>query len=470
MRQGEQRQANLRLFLEYARQYEDIGYGGLSGFIRFIDKAIREGHDFSGANTASENANVVKVMSVHRSKGLEFPICFLSDCSKKFNTRDLNAGSLIHSTLGFSTKVREPQKLKQYSTAPHEALKLQLEKEALSEEMRILYVALTRAKEKLIITLSLKNAEKKVKSISAGLDDKIGIVPYVVRSAGSYADWLLMTAARQSGMQSLRSLYSLNTEVLEEQSGYKTFVIASHDKEESAQEEIKIDFQSKPNDAILSQLRNNLDFEYQDEDLSKIPAKLSVTDITKKKRGEQTQLRERPDFFKKDHLTPSERGTIVHKFMQFADYHNARKDLMSEIERLLVDGFLTESETKALSIQKLETFFHSKLMSRILNADEIWREFRFFDEVNAGEVYDDLDLSGEQPQILIQGIADCVIVEGESVSVIDYKTDAVQNPDQLVERYEQQLLLYKKALGKCFEKPINQCIIYSTHLGKEIIL
>ena len=210
MKYGQTRKANLRLLIQYAQEYEAGGLKGIAGFLRFVDRMQQRGEDWSCAGAASDRSDAVRIMSIHHSKGLEFPVAFLCDTAKKFNTQDLHSNMLLHSQLGFACCARDFVTRKQYPTVPMEALRLELERSMLSEEMRILYVALTRAKEKLVITAVQNDLEKKLSGFAGALAENDRVSPYVARSAQSYADWdadgaaissRLAQAVRRLGMQ-----------------------------------------------------------------------------------------------------------------------------------------------------------------------------------------------------------------------------------------------------------------------------
>ncbi|HEX3027612.1 MAG TPA: helicase-exonuclease AddAB subunit AddA, partial [Clostridia bacterium] len=208
MTNGEKRRANLRLLLDYARNYEAAGYRGLSGFIRFIDRLGEQNGDLAPASTVTESANVVRVMSIHKSKGLEFPVCVLAGCARQFNREDLNKAALFHPVYGFGSMVRDAKLNCRYTTLPREIVRLETGRSALSEELRTLYVALTRAKEKLIAVLTPANPEGTLKKAAAliapnGKDGAL-ISPYTAGRAQSYAEWLLACALLHPSGSSLR--------------------------------------------------------------------------------------------------------------------------------------------------------------------------------------------------------------------------------------------------------------------------
>ena len=466
MPSGAQKQANLRLLLDYANRYEATGGSGLSGFLRFVDRAVKNGEDFLSANTISEQADVVRIMTIHRSKGLEFPVCIVADCGKRFNREDLNAASLLHPELGFSTKMREPDKLKAYTTLRQEAIRLKLEEETLSEEMRVLYVAMTRAEEKLILTMECGDLDKKLASLSLRAGEGQTFSPYGARRAASYGDWLLMAALRHPDAGELRARTDAPQMVIP--GGELRLRILPAAGESPAAEE-QADFAALPTPELMETIRENVEYSYPYRALSGVAAKLAVTQIVHQG-GNAARLDALPAFRFGKKMTPAQRGTIVHKFIQFADYAAGREDLLAEMERLMVEGFLTEEETAVLPVGKLAAFFSSPLMGRILAADRVLREFRFFDEVPAGRVYPGLPQDAAGEKILVQGIADCVIVEDGKAVVIDYKTDGVREAGELRERYAGQLLFYKDAVEKALGIPVGECILYSVPLEEAVHL
>ena len=190
---AQQRAANLQLLLSYAAKYEAAGHQGLTGFIRFIDRLEEQQAQLSAASAVSESADVVRVMSIHKSKGLEFPICILANCAGAFNPSGRNQRLLLHAKLGAADAARRGHAAL-FSTLPHTAVRLASERSELSEELRVLYVALTRAREKLLLVMTIKNPAQKLSSLAASLGEQAAVSPFAVRSAKSYADWLLAAA------------------------------------------------------------------------------------------------------------------------------------------------------------------------------------------------------------------------------------------------------------------------------------
>lgn len=451
MASGEQKKANLRLLLSYARSYEEIGYRGLSGFLRFIDRAAERGEDFNCANTVSEKADVVRIMSIHSSKGLEFPICIVADLGKKFNLQELTQSFLLHENYGFGMTVRKTEELKEYSNLPLEAIRLAVRQDTLSEEMRILYVALTRAKEKLILLGSGQDIDRLLES-SAGENGDT-----------SYLSWILHAVAKEHGFGKL-----LNKEEKPVVLGRIQCIRAPFIPEGEREQEV-ISFTALPDEKIVKSLEKSLHFEYPYKELSELPAKVTATQLAQKELLETSgELPELSLSEEGDEMTGARRGTVLHSFMQYADYHRAKHDLDGEVSRLVEKGFLTVKEGSLLNRKKIRSFLSSPLFTRMEQAQRLYREYQFIYEIDAGRVDPDLKDDFRQEKVLLQGIADAVLEEKDGIVIVDYKTDRMSQEDDFIEKYSGQLNIYRDALGDYFGKPVKDCLIYSLHLEREI--
>lgn len=470
---------NLRLLLKYAQTYETIGSNGLSGFLRYMERAEETGGDFSASNVMSASADAVRILSIHKSKGLEFPICIVADCGKKFNKVDLNTNVQMNASLGFCMKINDPQTLRSYTSLPYEAIRLKTEQELVSEEMRVLYVAMTRAREKLILVATIPNASNRLRSLltlySAREQGKPS--PYLVFRAQGYDEWLLSVFLFHPGFSEVRKQIGWTELLPEEEScalhGYLAKAGAATE-EASVPERVLYE---APTPELLESLRKTLDFQYEFAPLTQVPAKITVTQIAKRSRAEHREdgralrLNTRPAFLQRlsdrRGFTPAERGTILHRFMQFGDFAAARQDLDGEIDRLVAGKFLTEAEASVLNRPKIRAFLHSALYRRMEAADQLLREYKFIYELPAGAIAE-LPLPLRQEQVILQGIADCLLFEPAGITIVDYKTDYVEEPQILVERYYDQLRIYRDAIARAFDRPVRQCLIYSMHLEMEI--
>ena len=466
MPNGELRLANLRLLLSYAKKYEANGYSGLSGFLRFIDRMRRSRADLSAASTISESANVVRIMSVHHSKGLEFPVCILAGCSRAF--RRERADVLLHPELGPGLRLRDPATGARCSTAVREAVALEQERDEMSEELRVLYVAMTRAKEKLILMTTLDDAKKTLSSLASRLTGEERIGPYVVRGASSISDWLLLCALRHPDAGALRALAGVSDETILPAGERWEFRIIKPQPEEETEAEREPVPAAQADPAILGRLNADLDFTYPYAELNGVCAKVAASELAAGKFAARYSASSRPAFLGESGLSPAERGTALHAYLQFADYRAAAQDPERELSRLEKDGFLTAQQVQAVDLKAVRAFFASPVAGRILVSPSVEREYRFSVEIPAGEVRAELPASLSREPVILQGAADCVFEEEGELVIVDYKTDREKDPEKLWERYREQLSWYRRALELCTGKRVRQCLLYSFSLGREI--
>jgi len=459
-----QRRANIRLFCSYATRYSKAGYLGLSGFLRFIARFQEKNSDMKSASKSPDGEDAVRIMSIHGSKGLEFPICVVADCGKGFNMKDLYQNG-FNGRLGYSMKIRKPDELKRYTNLPFEAIKLENERLLKSEEMRVLYVALTRAREKLIMTMTAENLKTKLEDLLPAIGEKQKLPYYAVRSVRSFGDWLLMAMLRNPESGQLWKIAEENRiHTLPCESGIKLVVTRPPALEETVQAEKK-QFEAATDPTLYQTLRERAEYLYPFAEEAELPSKLSVTQITALQTGEPRITLSKPRFLQEEKMTGAERGTAVHTFLQFADFNRCKEDLQEEIDRMVAQKFITPAQGAALPPQQLRAFFASDIGRAILDAPNAYREYKFMYDLPASELYD--HIAGEE-SILVQGIADCVIEEEDGLIIVDYKTDRVSDPEVLIARYAPQLALYRRALSRQFGKPVKKCVIYSVELERAL--
>ncbi len=462
MPQGEGRRANLRLLIEYAATYDRMGYKGLTTFLRAIGRITERGDDLSAAPVSHGEEGVV-IMSVHNAKGLEFPVVILANADHSFNREDLSRPTITHPQLGFACMRRISGERRQFVTLPLAALRLEMERYSLSEELRILYVALTRAKEKLIVSAAIKNPMKKVRALYTPLDDQNRLPPYIVGECRSVSDWILMALLHHP---------HLGQKLMDGESsavpGFRLCFALPGDVEKSE----SIDVNTKtalPNREDIDELCRRYKFEYPFDTDTHTAAKLSVSELTKGKQKEKESFKSRPAFLEKRGISPAAKGNAVHHFMQMCDYQLASANPKEELKRLVERGYLTASEGDAVALDVIAGFFSSPLAERMFAAKRIIREHKFIFQPDR-ELIERFGLSGLLGEgTVVQGIADCFFVEADGGAVIvDYKTDRVKEPDELRERYGMQLLLYKEILEQSLGLSVKECFLYSFYLGSEI--
>lgn len=458
---GERKKANLRLILEYAKGYEQNYNGGLSGFIRYINSVFENGGDFKKVSMSSETDNVVSIKTIHKSKGLEYPFVFLCSALTAFNKKDLKSQIQTDGKNGIGFKIRNRDELKYYDSIYHYVYQKRNESYLASEEMRLLYVAMTRAKDRLFITF--KNDKKFVSALSkatVSLNTNGGINSSLTARAECMADWILPVLMLHPNGQILRDLSS---GFMCKQFGNAPDVkftvweddVVSSEKKQNA----------KPDDKKLLELKNAIEFEY-DLSLSETAAKLTVTEIAAESR-EMTL--KRPKFITSEgKLSGAEKGTATHLFMQYCDMNLAEKDVSSERDRLYENGLLGNKESTAIEIPLIEKFFRSELYSRMKSAENLERERKFLLRIADIDVPDELKNVYKDTDGMIQGVIDCLFEEDDGIVVVDYKTDSSKDEEALRVEYAPQLILYKAALEAVYGKKVKEAVIYSFRLGKEV--
>lgn len=492
---GEQRQANLRILFERAREFEATSYKGLFNFINFIDKLKTSQGDMGAAKILGENNNVVRIMSIHKSKGLEFPVVFLSGCGKQFNLQDLNGSILLHQDLGFGPDVVDHELRLSYPSAAKQAIREKIRRETLSEEMRILYVAMTRAKEKLIITGVVSNLEKTLArwgSVAQVTGNKLP--PYEVLKGNRYLDWLGAALLRHPDGNILRELggleRDLESSLLTDASSWQVRVWKKEDflafREEEKQEENDFirwldGLTSQENSPLPRELEDRLVWTYPHQQVSQVPAKVSVTELKRWFKVEATEdsgpypenpvtLVQKPLFLqKKKGLSRAEKGTIMHFVMQHLDYQ--REDIVGQLAEMQAKDLLTPEQAACVDPVKIHTFLASPWGRRLLSARAVYREVPFFIEIPCHELYPDLkDETCREEKILLQGVIDCYFEEEDGLVLLDYKTDYVLpgKSEDIRERYRLQISYYARALEMLTGKKVKDKVIYLFATGETL--
>lgn len=456
---GEERMDNLDMLRYYARHFENNGYKGLGAFLRFIDKIQKGNEKLKGAQSLTENHNAVRIMTAHGSKGLEFPICIIAHTVKPFDHRDLDSNTLLCKELGFASRINDKEKSIRYSTVSHKVARLILEQKQTAEEMRLLYVAMTRAKEKLIIPIVYTNIGKLLES-SLALR-QVEKSPAAILGLKSWAHWLLYACAKSPCMRDAMLEFAVNGEYSDKAKFELRLEAEPDDCLEKPQQQ-----EAEPSAEALSDIRKAAEFAYPYSEQTAIASKFSVSEISKTG-GKLYDFSATPDFMLENSMTGAQRGTALHTFMQFADYQKARQDIVAELSRIEKLGLITSRQRAVIDEDKLKTFFSGRLCDRILACDNVLREYKFMTGIDSSQ-FGGTERAGDI--VMLQGVADCVIIEGKEATIIDYKTDFVKDESELVERYAMQLELYKGAISKLLDMPIKECLIYSFCLGKEIVV
>ena len=480
---GEQKCANVQMLIEQAIHYEDTSYKGLFHFVRYIEKLRKYDVDYGEADIINENENAVRIMSIHKSKGLEFPVVFAAGMGKTFNTQDTRSRLILHPELGIGLDCMDTVRRTKTPTLLKRTLARQTEEENLGEELRVLYVALTRAKEKLILCGCLKDVEKKFGEYRQNVDTEHPVSFLARSSAHCYFDWVLP------------ALYSY-PEKYEIRMFGETDARAGHLKEAVrtllTKEQVKRAVQTADKE-LLEKIEERLSFAYPFEAEKDIKTKVSVSEIKHQRMQFEPEEMETvqwyaeeeteeivPDFIeKRDRVNRGAlRGSAMHLVMQCLPFAGSPSDgnkkqmyawIAEELEKLKKAGRLDETMYELVRIPMIVDFFASSLGKRMVQADqreELRKEKAFVLGIPAGEIWD----CDSRELVLVQGIVDAFFYEDGDIILMDYKTDSVEKPEQLIQRYQAQLDLYARALEEATGKKVREKIIYSFHLKKEIIL
>lgn len=492
---GKQRQANLRAFYDRARQYEETSFRGLFRFLRFIERMQERGDDLGAARALSEQEDVVKLMTIHSSKGLEFPVVFVAGLSRKFNMMDINHSYLFDKEYGFASKYVNVEKRITYPSLPQLAFKRKKKLETISEEMRVLYVALTRAKEKLYLVSSVKNAEKTISKWAKALDHTEWLLKDSLRAnAGSYLDWIGPSIIRHQNCEHIHSKQVkssplLPIEIAEHPSCWRMEVIEKEGLVSQAEsnevldddwiDKIKegkmVNIQTEQNEEINERLSYQYPFfsstiSRSKQSVSELKRLYEIRDesaSTELIQKSQKPVFNRPRFMREKALSPAERGTAMHMVMQHLSLESAptTESVKNLLDEMLQKELLTKEQIGAINIQQIILLFSTHIGGKLLDAKKVQREVPFSMAISAQELY---ETSGEET-ILVQGVIDCIMETDEGIYLLDFKTDGIHDRYKggfdeakpvLEKRYKVQLELYEKALKQILKKEIVGKYLY----------
>lgn len=465
MPNGAIRQANLKMLFEKAKQFENASFKGLFNFINFIDRLKNNNGDLSSAKLIGENENVIRIMSIHKSKGLEFPVVFLCGTGKSFNMRDLNEDILLHQDMGIGPKLIDFERRIEYDTLAKEAIKLKIKLETLSEEQRILYVALTRAKEKLIITGISKDLEKDFKQKRELLqiyNENMNIIDYkLVKKYKTYLDWLeLVYLKNENKITDIATLYTYTKTDLEKELNNK-----EQEKLNNIKEKI---FENTKDLKDTENIKEILNWKYRYKKSSEIPTKTAVTRLQAEE-DKKIELTEIPKFMGKEKkITPAEKGTLMHLCIQRLNEKQTytKETIKQMIQSLVLKEIITTTEADAINIDTLYKYTKSALWNDLSKAKEIHKEQPFYINIPAKEIYENIETD---ENILVQGIIDLYYIsEDNKLILIDYKTDYAKKPEELINKYKTQLSIYKKALENSLNRRVDETYIFSTNWGQSL--
>lgn len=460
MQGGEQRYANLMLFAEYIEGFEKRGVRGLSGVIKTFENMRVRGKDLEPA-VVSGSANAVTIMSIHKSKGLEFPVVILANAAGRFNKNDLISNTMLDSDMGFACVRRDPLLKKQFPTLPLVAARIKNTTQLLSEEMRLLYVALTRAKEKMIVTASINKPTEIVPRLWCDIDQ--GRLPaYTVRDQSSYIEWIMSCILHMPGVaQSLMQGWDYNDPHMKVIFAKRMPPVQKGEEaSETLREPHKID------EALLTQITAQCSFIYPYPKATTAPTKLSVSELAKD-HGQRRMFTQTPKFVLNEELSPAERGSAVHLYMQFCRLDQAAADPAAELTRMGEMGILTPRQVRAVDLEKIERFFESNLWQTIGSAHKLLREYKFISPARNQDI-GEYTLAEDGEPTMLQGIADMIVIRDNKATLIDFKTDRISSPSRLAEAYRRQLVIYRDMIKSDLGLEVEGAYLYSFHMDREV--
>lgn len=473
---GRQRLANLHMLSEKAIAYEKTSYRGLYHFIRYIDELQKYDVDFGEAELVGENEDAVNIMSIHKSKGLEFPVCFVSGMGKSFNKQDSRSKMILHPNLGVGLDIIEEDRRIKVPAFFKKVIARQTELESLGEELRVLYVAFTRAKEKLIITGCIKDEEmlQQIREIYCGSNRKA--LNFKERAeAKTFLEWILPAAAASGSWDKVS--YVTPWSMLEDE--------AAHQITEHVSLRQRVQQAEEVSDTLYEKIKEQLSYQYPHPDAIHLVTKYSVSEL-KHRAMRELAAKEEEDVtpkFLEEVSTPyvpafmegkaevnqgALRGTAMHRLMECYDFtkmpdHSDEfaENIKKQLTGLVQMGKVSEDMQKLIRIPSVELFLKSKLAPRMKAAamrDDLFREKPF--------VMGNHEM--EEEMVLIQGIIDVFWVEEDGIVLLDYKTDRVDSATRLRDMYKEQLDLYAEALERIFRLPVKEKYLYSFRLNQAI--
>lgn len=489
---GDVRQANLKALYDRARQYEEAGFRGLFRYLQLMDKMKEDGLDLAPAKVVSEKEDVVRIMSIHKSKGLEFPVVFIADMGKAFNRRDTQDQILFHNRLGIGLKQYDPEWRMSYPTLIWSGIAAQLRWEGTAEEERILYVAMTRARDQLILTGHSSHIDRDWQRWTSRLNPAQAksyfdwVMPAALAPFGAKADadYARPGAAWQDAVWQVRIARAVPAGTVEE---------GAYDGEPRLEALRRGDLTGTP---VPSWLDEQLSWQYAYPQAVRTAAKFSVSEVKRRYQelhsdelqdeadlsvpaaaviptapGEDDAFAALPPWLAGEEAAVSgaQRGTALHKALQYitpaADQTTAT--LRREIDAFVRQGLLSREEAKLVYVPVLAAFCQSDIGRRMAESPELHREYPFTVLLAGGDPLPETE-TGEQ--ILIQGVIDCLFREDDAWILVDYKSDRLETADAFRSRYAVQLALYKRAVEQITHRPVEETYIYSLHLQQEIRL
>ncbi len=454
--EGEKRKNNLRKLLEKAEKSRE-NFSDLSGFIRYMDMLRENKADIS----VSAEGNGVRIMSMHKSKGLEFPFVFIAGTSKQFNKSDIRTNLIIDHEMGLGMKRKEPENVKNYDTLSSVALKKFNNNKTLSEELRVYYVALTRAKQKLFILCPMADAKKTISKALYLMRNMKEIHPYSILHANHAATWFLNCFLSHPDANCLRfsdcTVKETQSRVAVKLEGLRnSFAVYDEEAVYEADE------------LTVKEIEERASFKYKWAEISSARSKHTASSLKDEFFDAAGFGKSVPGFMFSSSLSPADIGTVTHRFLQFCDFSACKTAPDKERDRLLAEGRFTEKQAENVDMEAIKVFVNSDIMKRIEKSNAVFREKQFTILKSICDIGNGISEEFRDEKTVVIGKIDLLFVEEGGAVIVDYKTDNVSDINVLKDRYRSQMLLYIEALEKSMGISVSECILYSLKLRDSI--
>ena len=467
MADGNQKIANLQAFFQIASNFESAGYCDLGRFLEYLDNMEQKGLVIAGEDGT---AGTVSIMSIHKSKGLEFPVVFLCGLGREFNMESQRANVLCHKDFGVGLSAVDREKRIRYPSIAKRAIAAQIGAESISEEMRVLYVAMTRPKDRLIMTYASNRLEKDITELVNRMTS--GGCENLIREAVCPGEWVLLTALHRTEAGALFAIGGNPGSAMPGEPRWDIQVVRAPELTPQEMEAMPV---REMDHEALTRIQQSLRTQYPYMVATGTPSKQTATQkkgrVKDQEAAEDTQEQHVTDYFwrkpgfAKQEIRGKEYGNAVHAAMQYLNYSvcNTEAGVCAELQRLVEDGYLSAQQTAMIHPQIISDFFDTEVGRKLMYGN-IEREFKFSILEDGGNY--DPALSGEK--VLLQGVVDCLLIEKDGLTVLDFKTDYVKEEtlSAVVDRYRPQVITYAEAMQRIFRKPIKETLLYFFHMNK----
>lgn len=478
MENGDIRQANLNLLYERSTEFEQGHLNGLLNFMAYIENIRKSGQDMVSTKELYDTDNTINIMTIHKSKGLEFPVVILYGIEQYFNERDTSNPVIWHERAGIAIDYVDTKNRVKYKTLSKMLVSSKMVRDSRAEEMRLLYVALTRAKEKLILATTIGSTRNNWKK--ASFDHKKKVLSGFIGDLACMKDWVLSSVMPHPDSLILREIAERYDILPDTTLDYRLKVtLVNHQNEP----DFNSDFKWTTTSADLKNTDGNTDiqaqlnYRYPHQQLGLTPFKMSVSEVKRRLMPEDNYTPQIPSLntvllTNEAEIGAAEKGTITHYILQHLDFSltNSLSEIEEQISSMVKNSIITQRQANAVSAPNIYNYFCSELGQRLKNATKVYREFDFYTEIPASLINSELSGADADYPVLLQGIADCIFFEGDKLILIDYKTDNItKNLAPLrAKNYLVQIEHYSKALEKIFEQPVAERFLHFLHCGETI--